>query len=794
MSRDESKRLQAYKRRASRDNADLVGSIADYLFWTGYKHYTLAKSQSRLKSKKYKVVRQPQQRSYAADSALEREMQIPICENYNTCGGNKMDSLDRKIIDSFSGKIVRKDLTALMKRAANVPTFVLEYLLGMYCSTDDEETMAMGLDKIRKILAENYVRSDESELIKNKMRELGSYTIIDRITAHLDVELDKYVGTFKSFSIGEFIIPDDYVMEYSKILTGGIWCISKIEYLRKNEFDEEEDDEDGRKKKKKKRTAEDSPFKIISLKPIQMPNLDMEEFIENRKNFTFEEWRDLLLRSSGYEPDALSEKEKMHFIERMVPLCERNYNYVELGPRGTGKSHIYKENSPYAILMSGGQTTTANLFGRLSNKAAGGLVTDWDCVAFDEVAGIKTGDQGAIQILKDYMASGSYARGRDEVRADASLVYVGNINDSVENLLKTTHLFSPFPMEFNNDSAFFDRIHYYVPGWETPKMRSDLLTEKYGLITDCLAEFCREMRKQDFTHEFDRFFRLNKDFNKRDEIAVRKTFAGLAKLLFPDRIITEDEARIILDYAIEGRRRVKEQLKIMAGVEFSDVKLGYYDENGNEVIISVPEQSSKSLVPEKTLPAGHVFAVGRAIEKIVGGVKQVGETCIYRLENKRVNGSGKIIIQGVEGQGRDKIKAGITAAFQYFQSYSSKIVAGKRYDESDYLLFYDDIQGKGRSTEVSLAEFIGLCSAISNRPVMGSLVVAGDIKLSGSLAEITNLEDIIRVAKNAGAKRVLLPMDCLGNLQNVSRELLQFVQPIFYNDPVDAAKKALDIY
>ena len=728
---------------------------------------------------KLKICRNPEeimQRRREADARLNQELDLPT---NNTFGGIKMDLLDQKIVELFPGKIVRKDLTALMKRGANVPTFVLEYLLGMYCSTDDEDAIEVGLNKIRHILSENYVRPDESEKIKSKIRENGEYTVIDKVSARLDEYKDIYVARFTNLEIEPFALPAEYASEYTKILTGGIWCITRIAYQYENE-DYEFDD---KKPKRKRRGPEDSPFKIISLKPIQMPNLDLEAMVSTRKEFSYEEWRDLLLRSAGYEPDALSQKEKMHFIERMVPLVERNYNYCELGPRGTGKSHIFKEISPYSILMSGGQTSTANLFYNLSAHRVG-LVGHWDCVAFDEVAGMHFRDMDAIQILKDYMASGSFARGRDMINADASIVYIGNINDSVESLLKVTHLFNPFPPEFNSDSAFFDRIHYYLPGWETPKMRSELLTGKYGLITDCLAEFCKEMRKYDFSHEFDEHFRLNKDFNKRDEIAVRKTFSGLAKLLFPDENISKEHVELLLGYAIEGRRRVKEQLKIMAGVEFIDVNLGYVDiSEGTETIITVPEQTSNTLIPENKLPFGHVFSVGKS---------QSGEMCVYRLENKTVMGSGRIETQGV-GNNRP-VRESVSAAWAYFQDNAKRIISGCKIFDKDYLLYYADTQGKGLSAEISLGEFIGLCSVLAERSVIDSLAIAGELKLSGTLGELTNIEDILRVCKNAGAKKVLLPMDSIRDLQNVSRELLNYVQPIFYNDPIDAAKKALDIY
>ena len=692
-----------------------------------------------------------------------------------------MDALDQKIVENFPGKIVRKDLTAMLKRGANVPTFVLEYLLGIYCATDDEAAISSGVEKIRKILVENYVRPEESEKIKSLIRENGAYTIIDKVSAHLNEYEDYYVAKFSNLEIEPFVLQSEYVTKYTKILMGGIWCIARISYNSLHGIDTEEDGT-GRKGRKK-RGPEDSPFRIDSLKPIQLPNLDLDEIISHRKAFTTQEWMDMLLRTEGLEPEALSEKEKLHFLERMVPLVEHNYNLCELGPRGTGKSHLYKEISPYSILMSGGQTTTANLFYNLSEHRIG-LVGHWDCVAFDEVAGMHFRDQDAVQIMKDYMASGSFARGRDIINADASMVFVGNINDSVQNLLKVTHLFTPFPPEFNNDSAFFDRIHYYLPGWEIPKMRSELLTEKYGLITDCLAEFTRSMRRRDCTHLLDTYFRLNAKFNKRDETAVRKTMSGLIKLLFPDGNISAEEMEWLLRYAIEGRRRVKEQLKIMAGIEFADVGLGYVDENGNETVVPVPEQSSDTLIPPEKLPSGHVFAIGASLDG--------GDFAVYRLENKCVRGSGKMDTQGI-GSCRP-VRECIEAAFRFYQENAKKILPGVRVMDRDCLLYYNDIQSKGLSPEVSCAEFVGLCSALVDKQVLESTVIVGEIKLSGTLDEVGNLESIVRVAKNAGARHLLLPMQSMKDLMTVPSELLSAVQPIFYIDPIDAVKKALNIF
>lgn len=724
--------------------------------------------------------------------------------NLVACGvpAYEKDDLGRKIIEHFPGKIVRKDLTSLMKRGAGIPTYVLEYLLGMYCATDDEAAIADGMARIRKILAENYVRPAGSEKIKSRIRELGQYTVIDKVSARLDEYRDLYVAQFTNLSIEPFVMPDEYVRQHTKILTGGIWCIMRIQYLRPEDiaedpladiFDDDPAEQRGRLGKgrtsgKGRRGPEDSPFKIASLTPIQMPSLDLSEFVSHRGDFTTDEWIALLLRSAGYEPSALTPRERLHFLTRMVPLVELNYNLCELGPRGTGKSHIYTEVSPYSYLLSGGQTTTAKLFANNAARAGQriGLVGHWDCIAFDEVAGMNFRDQNAIQIMKGYMANGTFGRGTESFNAEASMVFEGNINDSVANMLKTTHLFDPFPPEFNNDSAFFDRIHCYLPGWEIPKMRSDLICERYSLITDCLGEFLHAMRRRDFTHHIDRHFRLNSDFNRRDEIGVRKTFSGLAKLIFPDGKMDREDVRMLLEYAIEGRRRVKEQLKTMAGIEFIDVKLGYADvENPMETyVVGVLEQSDDSLIPDTAPQAGHVFGVGRSI---------ADEMAVYRLENKAVSGNAAFRMEGV-GSNRE-VRDALNAAFEQFKNCAPRLAAGMHVTSRDYLLFCNDLQAKGPSAEVSLAEFIGLCSAASGRPVMAGLVIPGILRLSGSLEPVGNLEDVLRVAKNAGAKRILLPMSSIADLQGVAPELIGAVSPEFYEtgDAVAAARRALGL-
>ena len=704
-----------------------------------------------------------------------------------------MTEFDRKVLDNFPGKVVRKDLTSLMKKGANVPTYVLEYLLGMYCATDDEEAIEAGLVKIKKILTENYVRPDQSEYVKSKIKENGQYTIIDKITVELVESEDKYIARFTNLRISPFEVSSDLVVHNEKLLVGGIWCIMKIEYLGLEKEDEEEIEEDifgnkkGKKKaKKKKRSKYDSPFSITSLKPIQMPNLDLDEIKESRSNFTKDEWIALLLRSAGYEPTELSRKQQFHYLLRFVPFIQKNYNLVELGPRGTGKSHVYSELSPYSILMSSGHTTVSNMFYNMSSRRVG-LVGNWDCIAFDEVGGITQASGDMVQIMKNYMANGSFARGSDSISSDASIAFEGNTFRSVEDMLKTTNLFEPFPEAFNNDSAFFDRIHAYLPGWETPKLRASLFTDSYALISDCFSEFCHAMRKYDFTNGFGEYFSLNDNYNTRDDTAVRRTFSGLAKLIYPDENMTKEEAREILEYSIECRRRVKEQLRKMNPAEFSDVALGYIDcDTNEEVIIDLPEITEDTLVFEGLEKPGYVYGVGKSVSEKIG---------IYRLENKLISGTGNFSFKNVEGLARapKAVKDSITAAFNYFSENASKIIT-TNCDDFDYSLYFNDLQSRGVSDELSVAEVVGLFSALANRSVLPSLVICGRVVMSGSMMPLaTELDEILVAAVNAGAKRILLPADSQDKYNALKSKLKNDINAIFYSTPLDAAKKALGV-
>lgn len=667
--------------------------------------------------------------------------------------------IDNKLNTNFPGKVVRKDLTKLMKVGHNVPVYVLEYLLGSNCATDDEELIKEGIKKVKKILSENYVRPDEAELIKSKIRETGYYTIIDKVTVRLNEILDVYEALFSNLGITRVEVDPEYVKKYDKLLGGGIWCIIKMEYSTE---------------------SSQSPFVISSLKPIQIPNVNINDFIEKRKNFTKDEWIDVLIRTIGMEPTQLEYPVKWHLLERLVPLVENNYNMVELGPRSTGKSHVYKEISPNTILISGGQTTVANLFYNMSTRQVG-LVGMWDVVAFDEVAGIRFKDKDGIQILKDYMASGSFARGKDQINANASVVFVGNVNQSISSLLKTFHLFAPFPEAMNNDSAFFDRIHYYLPGWEVPKFRPEHFTDKFGFIVDYFAEFLREMRKKSFSDNMFNYFKIGNNLNQRDVIAVKKTYSGLMKLIYPDENISKEQAREILEYALVGRRRVKEQLKKIGGIEFFDVNFSYIDnEDLSEHFVTVRESGGNKIIPAGMTKPGQVYVVSGASSGRIG---------VYKIELQVVSGNGKYEKSGIGSS--QKAKEAIQTAFNYFKANAKSVSQGISTKEKDYHLNVQDLTGVGMSDDLALAAFLSLCSGALEKPLQEQTVVLGTITIGGSISNIDNLSDLLQVCLDAGAKKVLIPISAAPKIAVVPPDLFSKFQISFYEDPIDAVYKSL---
>lgn len=685
------------------------------------------------------------------------------------------ETIKEKLRQNFDGKIVRKDLTKKIKEGANVPTYVLEFLLGQYCSTDDDEIVQKGVETVKHILADNYVRPDEAEKVLSRLRQRGAMTIIDQVTVELNLKYDYYETRFSNLGLGSVPISEEYPEKFDRLLCGGIWCIVQLEYNNEQESDFIPQD---RKPKKKN----ESLISIRKLTPIQMPHVDIDDLKKGRKAFTKEEWIDVLLRSIGMEPDQLKYREKWLLLLRIIPLVENNFNLCELGPRSTGKSHLYKEVSPNSILVSGGQTTVANLFYNMS-KHTMGLVGLWDCVAFDEVAGIRFKDKDGIQIMKDYMASGSFARGKEEKAANASMVFVGNINQSVDVLLKTSSLFDPFPPEMGMDTAFLDRIHCYLPGWEIPKFRPEHFTDDYGFITDYLAEFLRELRKEQYGDALDRYFHLGKNLNQRDTIAVRKMVGGLIKLVYPDGAFDKEDLEEILQIALEMRRRVKEQLKKLGGMEFYDVNFSYLDnETFDEHYVSVPEQGGGKLIPEGMCSPGQVYTVSRGKSGMIG---------VFRLESQMLPGSGKFERTGI-GSDRDA-KEATNTAFNYLKANGGRISGSISTTTKDYIINYQDLQGIGMTGKLALPTLIALCSISLGRPVLSSTAILGEISISGTMIKVDELPNALQVCLDSGAKKVLLPMTSAAELGMVPADLIGSFNLIFYSSAEDAVFKALGV-
>ena len=669
-----------------------------------------------------------------------------------------------KLHTHFAGKIVRKDLTKKIKEGANVPVYVLEYLLGMYCASRDEEEIEAGVLNVKQILADNYVRPDEAQKIISKLRENGSYTVIDKISVKLNFKTDVYESEFSNLGIKNVPIAEKYVKEFERLLCGGIWCIVQMEYF----FDEADKNR--------------CPFVIRNLTPIQMPGLDIDEVKNARASFTDDEWIDLVLRSCGMEPSQFDKRVKWLHLARLIPLIENNYNLCELGPRGTGKSHIYKEISPNSILISGGQTTVANLFYNMGNKTVG-LVGMWDCVAFDEVAGIKFKDQDGVQIMKDYMASGSFARGKEEKNAYASMVFVGNINQSVDVILKTSHLFEPFPEAMGNDAAFLDRMHCYIPGWEIPKYRPKFFTDDFGFITDYFSEVMRELRKISYADAYTKYFKLGSNLNQRDVIAVKKTVSGLVKLIYPDGRFTRENVEEILRFAMEMRRRVKEQLKKIGGMEFYDVNFSYVDvETFNEEFVPVPEQGGGKLIPEGVGKPGHIYTVSHGKTGMIG---------VFKLEMQMTAGSGKFERTGI-GSDREA-KEAVDSAYSYLKANGRNISASISTTTKDYLLNIQDLNGIGMTKSLTLPALVAICSVALQKPAISSAVVLGDLSIGGTIKKVEELANTLQVCLDSGAKKVLLPITSAVDLATVPSDLIGCFSIIFYQSAEDAVFKALGV-
>ncbi|RMI13589.1 MAG: protease Lon-related BREX system protein BrxL [Calditrichaeota bacterium] len=673
-----------------------------------------------------------------------------------------MNPLDAKVNKIFPGKVVRKDLVRKVKVGANIPVYVLEYLLGKYCATDDDTAIQAGLAIVDGILSRNVINPDESNKAKAWVKERGEYTLIDKVKVRLVASEDKYWAELVNFNDNYVHIPNRFVKQYERLLEGGVWCEVDLRYM----YDEEQR---GRK----------SPFWIENLKPIQLASFDFEEYESTRQQFTHEEWIDLLIASIGLEPTAFNDRQKLLLLIRLIPLVEINYNLVELGPRGTGKSFIYREISPYSILISGGKTTVANLFYNMATHQVG-LVGLWDVVAFDEVGGMDLRERDVVDILKDYMESGSFSRGKEEITAKASMCFLGNVNQPVDVLTKTSHLFQPLP-EKMVDPALIDRFHYYLPGWALPKLSKEMFTNRYGFVVDYLAEAFRELRKLNFTERLGRYFSLGDHLNARDSKAVRKTVSGLIKLIHPDSQITKEELKEYLQVALEGRRRVKEQLKKMLSFEYAHTSFSFIDnETREEVFVGVPEEGGRDLISPDPLSPGSVYSIF---------VESDGSPGLFRIEVGTSAGTGKLRLSG--GMKR-LMKESLQRAFAYLKSHKVEFGVGREMDNTDFHVECVNLLGSEVDAPMGVAFFVALYSALKKRPVKAATVILGDLTIQGNIKALPSVQEPLQIGMDNGARRACIPLENKRHFLEVPGDILEQVDPIFYSEPMVATQKCLE--
>jgi len=672
----------------------------------------------------------------------------------------RLDTLDRQANEVFPGRVVRKDLVHRVKVGANVPIYVLEYLLGKYCASDDPKAVETGLRVVNETLFENFVRPDEAQRAQAKLKQAGTHRFIDKVKVRLLASEDKFWAEMASLGERYVHVPEDLVYKYGRLLGGGIWAQVDLRYDAHEEV-----------------SGQKRPFFITALKPIQVASFEFAEYVRGRSAFASDDWIDLLVRSMGLEPTHFGRRLKLLFLVRLIPMVERNYNLVELGPRGTGKSFVYRELSPNSILISGGKTTVAQMFWNLSTNKIG-LVGLWDVVAFDEVAGIHFTDPTGVQILKDFMESGSFSRGREEIPAEASLVFVGNLNQPVELLARTSHLFHPFP-EVLQDMAFIDRLHFYLPGWEMPKMETQFFTSHHGFVVDYLAEAFRELRKRSYSDLIDRYWEFGDHLNARDVKAVRKTVSGLVKLLHPAGDPSREDLEEYLSLALEGRRRVKEQLKKMGAFEYARTSFSYIDrQSRDQRFVGVPEEGGHDLISPDPLPPGTVYTAA-----LTDGDK----VAIHRVEVSKFSGSGKLRITGSPGKAmRDSIQT----AFDYVKARAKELGIEQDLRSYDFHVQVVDLTAAKEGAEAGVAFFVALYSLLRNQPVQAGLVVLGQMTIHGNILPLHSVVEPLQAVMDNGAKRVLVPVENKRHLLEVPGDILGVVDPIFYVDPLTAASKA----
>ncbi len=680
----------------------------------------------------------------------------------------EFDDLDRLLTTTYAGKVVRKDLLHQIKGGENVPSYVLEYLLGRYCASDDPDEIQLGIEAVKSTLRNDYFRHDEANKAQSLVEQLGRHRFIDRIEVRFLPSEGKYWAAMDNFSFSRIHVKETFYRLYDRLLEGGIWAIIDLEYRG-------DEDEFTRSKGK------GSPFHITELRPIQLARFDFEEFCQGRAAFTTDQWMDALVRSMGLEPAQMQRRLKLLLLARFLPYVEKNYNFIELGPRGTGKSYVFSEMSPYGILISGGKASSANLFYNNARRQVG-LVGHWDVVSFDEIGGMKVQDPDTIQIMKDYMANGRFSRGIAQVLAEASLAFVGNLNQSVETLVQNagTDLFQPLAKEF--DLAVMDRLHFYLPGWEIPKTSKDLLTLHYGFVTDYLSEAFRALRKQNRFDALDQQFRLGSHVEGRDATAVRKTVSGLLKLLHPDGAYTTDELREYLELALEARRRVKEQLKMRGSFEFFKTSFSYIEvATGAEHTVGVPEQGGKGAISQDPLPPGIVYTATADDE---------GHVALYRLEVTLTAGTGKLRTPTGLERG---LKESLNRAWAYLQAVRDRMGLGPALAQKDIVAEAIDLSGGRVECACGVAFVAAMLSAIGQRRVQAGTVVLGDLTVQGNIKPLNSITEVLQVALENGALRVLLPTGNKAQFSSLPEDVVEKVDIVFYSDVDRAVTKVIEL-
>lgn len=676
-----------------------------------------------------------------------------------------MDELDQTSNEVFPGLVVRKDLLRRMRSAFGVPAFVIEFLLGKYCASTDEETINEGLEFVRETLSSKYVKPDEREAVKSAIKQHSTYEVIDKISVELIETHDKYWARLSNLNLDYINIDESEVRSHDRLLMGGVWAEISLRYDESFIF-----------------KGQNRPFFVESLRPIQLSSRNIEQFVEGRKRFSRDQWLDLLMRSMGYEPSHpyFTQRRKLHYMLRLLPFVEKNFNSVELGPRGTGKSFVYQQMSPYCHLISGGQTTTAQMFVNLASGQRG-LVCLWDVVAFDEAAGIRFTDKTGLNIMKGYMEDGVFSRGRDIITAEGSVVFVGNLDGDIETIVRTSNLFYPMPKEM--DTAFYDRIHAYIPGWEFQKTRDDVYTNHFGLVTDYLAEVFKELRKRSYADYAERHFRFGAHLGGRDQKAVRKIVSGLVKLLHPDGQVSHEELQEYLAYAMEMRRRVKEQLKKMGGLEYWDTSFSFIDkESGQETFVSVPEMGGGTVIAEGNLPPGSVYTIGTDVAD--------RRLALFLLQSQMNPGSGRIIPLGNLST---KMKEAIKTADAHLKANLTNLGIDRDLKSYDFTIQAINLNQAKEGAETAVAFFLSMVSAILGKSVLERTVVLGEMSVQGMLLKVNALPERMQLAVESGAKRILIPSENKRDVADVPDAVLTAIQWQFYDSPTRAAILALGL-